>query len=116
MYITQVVPFPRDAGIPVVARYQAALSAYDPQAEPGFVSLEGYLAGRLAIYGLETCGRELSRECFIEALHTSEVINLGGFRLKYGRGDNQGSSEEVFLTVIGKDGAYLQVDALGAAN
>ena len=115
VYITQVVPFPRDAGIPVVARYQAALSAYDPQAEPGFVSLEGYLAGRLAIYALETCGRELSRECFIEALHTSEVIDLGGFRLKYGRGDNQGS-DEVFLTVIGEDGEYRQVDALGEAN
>ena len=115
VYITQVVPFPRDAGIPVVARYQAALSAYDPQAEPGFVSLEGYLAGRLAIYGLETCGRELSRECFIEALHTSEVIDLGGFRLKYGRGDNQGS-DEVFLTVIGEDGEYRQVDVLGEAN
>lgn len=115
VYITQVVPFPRDASIPVVARYQAALSAYDPQAEPGFVSLEGYLAGRLAIYGLESCGRELSRECFIESLHTSEVIDLGGFRLKYGPGDNQGS-DEVFLTVIGEDGTYRQVDALGATN
>ena len=115
VYITQVVPFPRDAGIPVVARYQAALSAYDPQAEPGFVSLEGYLAGRLAIYGLETCGREISRECFIESLHTSEVIDLGGFRLKYGPGDNQGS-DEVFLTVISEDGEYRQVEMLGAAN
>lgn len=115
VYITQVVPFPRDAGIPVVARYQAALSAYNPQAEPGFVSLEGYLAGRLAIYGLDACGRELSRECFIEALHTSKVIDLGGFRLKYGRGDNQGS-DEVFLTVIDEDGEYRQVDALASVN
>ena len=115
VYITQVVPFPRDAGIPVVARYQAALSAYDPQAEPGFVSLEGYLAGRLVIYGLETCGRELSRECFLDALHTSEAIDLVGFRLKYGPGDNQGS-DEVFLTVIGEDGEYRQVDALGGVK
>src|SRR5262249_24554114 len=44
--ITQVVPFPRDAAIPVVAQYHAALKA-NGGGEPGFVSLEGYLVGRL---------------------------------------------------------------------
>ena len=111
VYVTQVVPFPEDDSIPVVARYQAALSAYNPQAEPGFVSLEGYLAGRLAIFGLETCGRDLSRECFIDALHNSEIIDIDGFRLKYGHDDNQGS-DEVFLTVIGADGKYRQVEMM----
>ncbi len=112
VYITQVVPFPEDAGVPVVARYQAALSRYDPRAELGFVSLEGYLAGRLAIFGLEACGRELSRDCFIEAFHTSGVIDVDGFRLKYGPEDNQGS-DAVFLTVIVEDGNLHQVDELG---
>ncbi len=112
VYITQVVPFPEDAGVPVVARYQAALSRYDPRAELGFVSLEGYLAGRLAIFGLEACGRELTRDCFIEALHTSGVIDVDGFRLKYGPEDNQGS-DAVFLTVIVEDGNLHQVDELG---
>jgi len=117
VYVTQVVPFPEDTSIPLVARYQAALAAYDPQAEPepGFVSLEGYLAGRLAIFGLEVCGRELSRECFMDALHTSEAIDIGGFRLQYGEGDNQGS-DEVFLTAIGPDGMYRQVERLAPAN
>ena len=58
---------------PAVARYQAALASIDPNAEPGFISLEGYLAGRLAIIGLDACGRELSRRCFIDALHTAET-------------------------------------------
>ena len=111
VYVTQVVPFPEDDSIPVVARYQAALSAYNPQAEPGFVSLEGYLAGRLAIFGLDACGRELSRECFIDALRNSEIIDIDGFRLKYGHDDNQGS-DEVFLTVIGADGKYRQVEMM----
>ena len=111
VYVTQIVPFPEDVSIPVVARYQAALSAYNPQAEPGFVSLEGYLAGRLAIFGLDACGRDLSRECFIKALHNSEIIDIDGFRLKYGHDDNQGS-DEVFLTVIGADGKYRQVEMM----
>ena len=56
VFVSQVVPFPEDSDLPVIARYSAALTAHDPNAAPGFVSLEGYLAGRLAIFGLTACG------------------------------------------------------------
>ena len=111
VYVTQVVPHPDDAGNPVVAKYHAALADYDARAKPGFVSLEGYLAGRLAIAGLEMCGRELSQKCFIKALHTAEPIDIDGIRLKFGPRDNQGS-DAVFLTVMGADGEYRQVERL----
>ena len=111
VYVTQVVPHPDDGAIPVVARYHEALAAYDARAEPGFVSLEGYLAGRLAIAGLEACGREVSRDCFIEALQTAETIDIDGMQLKFGPQDNQGS-DAVFLTVMGADGDYRQVESL----
>lgn len=110
VYVTQVVPLPQDGSNPVVTRYHDALSAYEPKAEPGFVSLEGYLAGRLAVVGLQVCGRELSRECFLQSLH-AETIVLDGIQLNFGPDDNQGS-DEVFLTVIGADGKYHQVDDL----
>ena len=115
VYVTQVMPFPEDAGIPVVASYHAALANYNPAAEPGYVSLEGYLAGRLAIFGLEDCGRDLSRQCFIDALHTSRVIDIDGFQLQYGPDDNQGS-DRVFLSVIAPDGKYHQVEKLASAK
>ena len=115
VYVTEVVPFPKDASIPIVARYHDALSAYNPNEEPGFVSLEGYLAGRLAIFGLEACGPELSRRCFIEALHTTDAIDIDGYELKFGPNDNQGS-DSVFLSVIGPDGEYRQVKKLAGAN
>ena len=105
VYVAQVVPFPEDTSIPLVASYQAALSRHSPQAQPGFVSLEGYLAGRVAIFGLKTCGPEVNRQCFIEGLRTSQVIDVDGFRLEYGPDDNQGS-DAVFLTVIDSDGKY----------
>ena len=111
VYVTQVVPLPDDASVPVVARYRAALSAYDPLAEPGFVSLEGYLAGRLAIAGLQACGPDLDRERFLDAVHDAASIDIDGIRLQYGPGDNQGS-DAVFLTVMGTDGKYHQVDKL----
>ena len=112
VYVTQVVPLPYDANIPVVARYHAALAQYDPEAEPGFISLEGYLAGRLAIAGLEACGRDLSRQCFLDALRDASAIDIDGMHLKYGPGDNQGS-DAVFLTAIGADGQYRQIENLG---
>ena len=107
VYVTQVVPFPTDADIPVVASYLNALSEFDDSATPGFVSLEGYLAGRLAIAGLERCGREVTRGCFIESILESGNFQLDGFPLSYvdPETDNQGS-DRVFLTVIGADGQY----------
>ena len=103
VFVTQVVPFPQDDSLPVVRAYHQALAAFDPESAPGFVSLEGYLAGRLAAVALESCGRQVSRECFLGRLSTPETIDLDGFKLFYGHGDNQGS-DKVFLTVIGADG------------
>ncbi|WP_419918283.1 ABC transporter substrate-binding protein [Candidatus Poriferisocius sp.] len=117
VYVTQVVPFPQDNSIPVVASYTRALAAFDPTAEPGFVSLEGYLAGRLAIAGLEGCGADLTRDCFLENLLGAGRIDIDGFVLDFGSEadravDNQGS-EAVFLTVIDSDGQYRSASSLG---
>ncbi len=115
VYVTQVVPFPTDDSQRIVSSYTTALSAYDPEAVPGFVSFEGYLAGRLAIEGLRRCGQEVDRTCFLEILnYTDYIIDIDGFTLRYGN-DNQGSNE-VFLTVIGDDGKYRPVEQLGRDN
>ena len=103
VYITQVVPFPLDTGVAVVERYQKALAASAPDAEPGFVSFEGYLAGRLVAEGLRLAGPGASRAEFLEALRNAPPIDLGGFELEYGEQDNQGS-DRVYLTVIDTNG------------
>src|SRR5450755_753457 len=51
--VSQVVPFPWDTSLQVVADHQAAEKAIDPTLTPDFVSLEGYLSGRLAAAALE---------------------------------------------------------------
>ena len=105
VFVTQVVPFPIDDSLPLVASYLQALAAYDSAAAPGFVSLEGYLAGRMAIVGLQRCGSDLTRSCFLDSLLHGDEIDIDGFTLSYGTNDNQGS-DDVFLTVIGDDGQY----------
>ncbi len=105
VFVTQVVPFPTDRSIPVVASYIDALAAYAPDASPSFVSLEGYLSGRLAIFGLETCGPEPTRDCFLDGLLAGGIMDIDGFPLTFGPGDNQGS-DRVFLTFINSEGEY----------
>ena len=111
VFVTQVVPFPNDLSQPIVRSYRSALSSHAPRELPGFVSLEGYLAGRLAIAGLEGCGRDLSRQCFLDSLTSADTIDLDGFTLGYGEDDNQGS-DTVFLTVLGSDGEYYPIQTL----
>ena len=113
VFVTQVVPFPSDDSLPVVASYLEALTEFDPIAEPGFVSLEGYLAGRLAIAGLQRCGRDLTRSCFLDSILKGEDFEIDGFPLSYSetQDDNQGS-DTVFLTVIGPDGKYHPIETL----
>ncbi|HEY4173620.1 MAG TPA: hypothetical protein VGM42_11390 [Rhodopila sp.] len=92
---------PGVAAIPVVARYQAALKAMAPSLPPDFVSLEGYMAERLAIDALRLTGASPTRSPF----------DLGGFTLIFGPGHNQGS-DQVFLTVLQADGSFRQVGTL----
>jgi ABC-type branched-subunit amino acid transport system substrate-binding protein len=113
VYVTQVVPLPSDASIPVVKAYQAALAASEAKDKaPGFVSLEGYLVGRTVIAALEKAGKEPTRKAFMEAL-TSGSYDFGGFKMAFGPNDNRGS-DDVYLTVIGPDGKFKSVSALTA--
>ena len=109
IYVTQVVPFYDDAQLPVVVSYNAALQAYNPSASPDFVSLEGYLSGRLAIWLVDACGPDLTRRCFIESALSQDEIDLDGLVLNYSVGDNQGL-DQVYLTVLDENGEYRQIE------
>lgn len=109
--VTQVVPLPTDTSLPLVAQYHAALKAADPKAEPGFVSLEGYMVGKLVIQALEKTGDLVTRAGLLAAIREVGTFDLGGVTLSYGPNDNQGM-DKVFLTVIQADGSYKQVDRL----
>jgi len=102
--VTQVVPFPRDTSIPMVAAYQKALRSHVPDAFTGFISLEGYMVGRMVVMALERLDGEPSRAALLKVLSTGEY-DLGGVKLTFGPGDNQGS-DAVYLTMIDKAGRF----------
>jgi branched-chain amino acid transport system substrate-binding protein len=109
--VSQVVPFPWDASLKVVADYQAAIKAVDTAAEPEFVSLEGYLVGRLTIAALAKAGAEPTRAGILQAIKDSGKFNIGGLEMTFGPEKNQGL-DQVFLTVIQPDGTFKSVNKL----
>ena len=113
--ITQVVPFPWDASNPLISRYQGALKAVSADAAPGYVSLEGYIVGRIAIEGLKRAGAGVTRDSFLSAFHGGATLDLDGLKLSYGADDTQGS-DDVYLTIIKSDGSFASVDKLASAN
>ena len=109
--VSQVVPFPADKSVPLVASYQAALAAHDPGAKPGFVSLEGYLVGRLVIEALKRVPGEPTREALLDAITYSGAFDLDGIELTYGPENNQGMNQ-VFFTILQADGSFKPVTRL----
>jgi ABC-type branched-subunit amino acid transport system substrate-binding protein len=109
--VSQVVPVPDDTSIPIVASYRAALARGNPNAKPGFVSLESYVTGRLMVEALKAMPGEPSRAALLETVLKRGDFDIGGLRLLYGPGDNQGS-DKVFMTVIQPDGSFIAVEKL----
>ncbi len=110
--VTQVVPFPAGDDLPLQRQYREALAVVAPVNQPGFGSLEGYIAGRLAAAVLERLGPDPSREGFLHTLEAMGHFDIGGFALDYGPGDNQGS-DTVWLTVFEGEDGILPVERLG---
>jgi branched-chain amino acid transport system substrate-binding protein len=108
--ISQVVPFPWDPSIPVVSAYQQAMRALKADSKPGFVSLEGYIVGRLVAETLKRMPEEPSREGFLDVI-AKGGYDLGGVKLNYSPNRNQGL-DEVFFTVLQSDGSFRPVTRL----
>jgi branched-chain amino acid transport system substrate-binding protein len=113
--VTQVVPLPNDVKIPLVDRYQRALKSVNPSAKPGFISLEGYIAGRLVVEALKHLDKFVTRAGLLTTISDVGVFDLDGVRLSYGPGDNQGM-DDVYFTVIQSDGSLKEVDRLNSAD
>ena len=109
--VSQVVPFPWDTSLKLVADYQAAQKALDPALQPDFVSLEGYLSGRLVAAALELAGPKPTRAGLLRVIHEVGRFDMGGSLITVGPklGD---VPLKVFLTVIQKDGSFRAIDRL----
>lgn len=82
--MSQVVPL-LDSGLPIVAEARSALGA-----DFGFVSLEGYIVGKITLNLLAGTPQPVTRENFMTHAKTAR-FNLGGLNIDFTRDGNQGS-------------------------
>lgn len=103
--VSQVIPNPWVDKLAVVREYKNAMSRRDPNAALSYYGLEGYLAAKLMVAGLERAGRTPTREALAAALRSS-TFDLGGYRLRYAHAGNTGSNY-VEISVVGASGKIL---------
>jgi branched-chain amino acid transport system substrate-binding protein len=102
--ITQVVPSYDQIELPTVALYRRLLKKYQPNQDPSFASLEGFVDGVVVVEGLKQAGRDLTRAKFIAAIESmhSKDIGLGPeFKLHYGPKDHKGFDSVCYTVVRG---------------
>jgi branched-chain amino acid transport system substrate-binding protein len=104
--ISQVVPFPYSAAIPVVREYQQRMGEAG-QKDFDFSSMEGYLTAKVLVEGLRRAGRNLTRESLVTALESMKEVNFGGFVVNYSAQNHQGSNF-TDLTIIGQGGKFMR--------
>src|ERR1700722_15431643 len=103
--VSQVVPFPWDKSLQLVADYRAAEQALDLRLTPDFVSLEGYLSGRLAAAVLELAGENPTRADLLRLIGEVGRFDIGGDVITFGAKARE-LPPQVFLTVIQADGPF----------
>ena len=103
--ISQVVPFPWDPTIPVVKEYRKLVD--EAKGEPGFGTLEGFIAAKVMVEGLRRAGKKLDREGFVKAMESIDAYDVGGFKVSFAP-DNHSGSKFVDLTIISRDQKFVR--------
>lgn len=110
--ITQVVPH-FESDLALTEEYRQDLLEFMPRAEPGFVSLEGYIVARIFVEGLRRAGPQVDRESIIDALLGIRNLDIGlGTPIHYTEDSYQGS-QAVWPTVI-RNGHFETFDFASA--
>ena len=107
MAISQVVPLPSNAVMPVVREFQAAWKASGATAEPSHLALEGYINARVFAEALQRAGRNPTRSAFIDATWNLKKWDLGGFEINASTPDRN-ASRFVELTLVGREGRFIR--------
>jgi ABC-type branched-subunit amino acid transport system substrate-binding protein len=94
VYITQVMPSPQDAGVPIVKDYLADMKG----SNVGYTSLEGYVDAAVLVEALKKAGPVPTRAGLTAALEGLNV-DLGGMKVAFSPTSHQGS-KAVYLTQV----------------
>ncbi|MDQ2821153.1 MAG: ABC transporter substrate-binding protein [Pseudomonadota bacterium] len=103
--ISQVMPSPWNEKLALIREYKKLYLA-TPGRRQGFVSLEGFIAAKTFVEGLQGAGSNPTRASFTKSIESAGPMDLGGFVLKFSA-SNHNASDYVELTVIRNDGTFM---------
>jgi branched-chain amino acid transport system substrate-binding protein len=107
--VTQVVPAV-EGHSSLVLEYKSALAKYFPGEQPDYVSLEGYIVGKLMIEALKRNGPQLDTERLVATLEGIRAIDIGlGTQVSFGQSEHQGV-HKVWGTQLDENGRYQAID------
>jgi ABC-type branched-subunit amino acid transport system substrate-binding protein len=101
--ISQVMPFPYTASVPITREFQAAAAKAGGTVQTNYSSLEGYLAAKVFTEGLKRAPKNATREQLIAGLESIQRADFGGFMVDFGARDHTASSF-VDLSMLTGDG------------
>lgn len=105
--ISQVMPHPGNATLPVVREYLRLLQAAGKPSEFDYASIEGFIAAKAFTEGLRRAGKDLNREKFVTALESMRSYDLGGYIVNF-TPDNHVGSKFVEMTIINSKGQVIR--------
>jgi ABC-type branched-subunit amino acid transport system substrate-binding protein len=100
--VSQVLPHPGTAAIPLVADYQRLVR--QAGAAPSYPGLEGFLYARVLAEAIRRCAREPSRRCVSQSLE-GKALDIGGYPLRFSAEDHRGT-RLVEMTIVTADGRF----------
>jgi ABC-type branched-subunit amino acid transport system substrate-binding protein len=103
--MTQVVPSPRSATVPVVKEYLAALDATDQS--PSYEGLEGFIAAKALAEAVRRSGKPGDRSALQKALAGMTDYDVGGFHLNL-RAGVRDPGRAIDLVTITADGRVVR--------
>jgi branched-chain amino acid transport system substrate-binding protein len=101
--ISQVMPFPYTASVPITREFAAAIAKTGGAVQANYSSLEGYLAAKVFTEGLKRAPKNPTREQLIAGLESIQRVDFGGFMVDFSGRDHVASSF-VDLSMLTGDG------------
>lgn len=105
--VSQVVPLPGNAVVPVVREFQQAWKAAGVTLEPSHLALEGYINARVFAEALRRAGKNPTRASFVEGTWNLKKYDLGGFEVSFSD-PARSASRFVELTMVSSGGRFIR--------
>jgi ABC-type branched-subunit amino acid transport system substrate-binding protein len=105
--ISQVVPYPYQASLPVVREFHRLMKQYAPTADINYTNFEEFLGAKVLVEALRRAGPNPTRASVMKALESLNPYDLGGISVAFSK-ENRVGSRFVEVTVISSSGKLLK--------